>query len=490
MARLQSIRKCIKKPSFILGLIITSFFLKEIFLAVIFPIFTGQDEARHYNTVQYLAEPKQKTWTVTENKHTAKEKNDFASYNFSEEIQGAGDASGVEAVRGANPYDKLSFSDGYVGQNETEINSMPWAPVNKVYPPEIAGKNNQNLYHILASWIEKFFGQESILVRFYLIRIFSVFLGMLAIATAYFIFKNSGFGSKESLIMTAIISFQPKLSSYIMNINYFPLLFLSFALFVLAIVLSLKNGLNWKNGSLMLISVIIGVFTKGIALVLFPVLLLTIAYHIYKNSRDKRKLIRYSAALVIFLIILSAWFAQNYNLANLLPNAGSFSATISSLGEYLSKSLPKADSSAANYWGYLDWTRINLSMLFIYLIWIFEAFALVGIVIYIFSKRKLPEYLPEKKYAIFFLIMITALQFGVRLYDWKVFMSSGSLDLGTPGRYFLPSIIPHIALVFLGLGTILKQKKYFDISLLVWLVLMFSFSMYEIFNLILPRYYL
>ena len=55
-----------KNPTFVLILILGVFFLKGVFLATIFPIFGGQDESRHYNTIQYLAEPAEKTWEHTQ----------------------------------------------------------------------------------------------------------------------------------------------------------------------------------------------------------------------------------------------------------------------------------------------------------------------------------------------------------------------------------------------------------------------------------------
>ena len=90
----------------------------------------------------------------------------------------------------------------------------------------------------------------------------------------------------------------------------------------------------------------------------------------------------------------------------------------------------------------------------------------------------------------FFLLMVIALQAGIRFYDWKIFARTGALELGTPGRYFLPNMAAHIALLFTGLGMVFRKKEYFDISLLVGLLLMFSFSLYLIFDVVMPRYYL
>ncbi|GBE16714.1 hypothetical protein BMS3Abin15_00536 [bacterium BMS3Abin15] len=86
--------------------------------------------------------------------------------------------------------------------------------------------------------------------------------------------------------------------------------------------------------------------------------------------------------------------------------------------------------------------------------------------------------------------MIVVLQFGIRLADWRAFIRTGALELGTPGRYFLPNIIVHMAVVFTGLGVIIKKEKYFRNVLIGGLILMFSLSMYLIFDIIMPRFYL
>ena len=168
----------IKKPGFILALILAGFFFKGVFIATLFPIFTGQDEARHYNTVQFLAEPKEKTWPITP-RPIIPDKATIADYNFSEEIREAGAAADFDLFRHAM-YDTSAFSDsnGYDGKNETLIDEMPWQRYNNLSPPDTAGKS---LYHQLASLIEKAFASSSILVRFFSVRIFSVLLGTLTV---------------------------------------------------------------------------------------------------------------------------------------------------------------------------------------------------------------------------------------------------------------------------------------------------------------------
>jgi hypothetical protein len=83
-----------------------------------------------------------------------------------------------------------------------------------------------------------------------------------------------------------------------------------------------------------------------------------------------------------------------------------------------------------------------------------------------------------------------ALQTGIRFNNWRITASDSELLYGTPGRYFIPALAAHLAVMFCGLGAILRKQKYFDNFLLAALVFMLAFSLHIIFNVVLPRFYL
>ena len=161
------------------------------------------------------------------------------------------------------------------------------------------------------------------------------------------------------------------------------------------------------------------------------------------------------------------------------------------LQNYLSKSLTlgRFALSSRTYWGSLGWFDGFVEKNFTDFVWTIQTLSAFGIILFLFSKKRL-AFLPPKKYVLFLIGMIVALQFGIRMADWKVFSETGKLILGTPGRYFLPNLVSHIALVFIGLGALLRKESYFKNILSAGLILMFSFSLYLILNVIIPRYYL
>lgn len=486
MTKIQSLSNFCKNPKFILILLLAVFFLKGVFLATLHPIFDGQDEARHYTNVQYLAEPKEKTWEA--NKRPQKrDEDDFETYGFSEEIKKTATVANINILRSSS-YNTIHFSNAYEGKNEAQINSKPWKPYNYSSRPEIAG--GAKLYHRLASFIEKIFSNQSILVRFFLIRIFSVLLGTLAVFLAYLIIKNIGFSKNHTLLLTAIIAFQPKFSDYFTNINYDVLLISMFFLFTLGGILALKNGLNWKNLLLMITSAWIAYSAKGTGIILFAILALFLLY-IFRG-KIKNKNTNFLRPFYIFSIIAIA--ALSLYFQKYLPLEDGFLTALVSLGEYLDESLTmgRFALSARTYWGTLSWVNSWSLANAIDIIRIVETLSITGLIFYFVSKKR-PDWLPEKKYVVFLIAMIVSLQLGIRTFDWTVFSETGSLNLGTPGRYFLPNLASHIILVFTGLGMFLNafgQKKYFKAVLSSALVLMFSLSLYLIFDIIIYRFYL
>jgi len=486
MQKLQSLT-FYKNPLFILALILGAFFLKGVFLAAIFPIFGGQDESRHYNTVQYLAEPAVKNWE-RDAKKVERDKDHIETYGFSDEIRRTAVATDTDVLRG-DIFNTINFSDSYIGENENAITSKQWMPYNYNLKPEVVGGS---LYHKVAAYIERFLGQYDILTRFYTIRIFSVFLGTLAILFFYLTAKTVGFSEKNSLLLSAIVAFQPKLAMYFSNINYDVLLIPMFFLFTLAGVLALKDGLNWKNISLLLIGTTVAIETKPTGFILLAALIALIAFFLYEKVREKDSRLRYA---IYFLCALAFAFLVIYLKRYLSTGGQSLGEILSSVGDYLSKSLSfgRFGLTERTYWGTLGWTNSLLLDKAVELLKYLEIIALVGLGFFFFGKKEKPAYLPEKKYIAFLFLMAVGLQLEIRAADWSMFNSLGRIELGTPGRYFLPNLASHIILMFTGFGTLLsylKREHYFEKILLIGLLAMFSLSLYLIFDVIIYRFYL
>lgn len=481
------------KINWVFLLILITFFVKGVFLVALSPLFEGQDESRHYNTIQYLNESEAKEWKVEENKNKEKQrKGDFSTYRFSEEIRETSRVTNNHLLRNEK-FNTLTFSNSFEGINEEKINLKKWEARNKLYPPDITGLKNDNLYHKLGLAIEKSLENKNILIRFYSIKILSVFLATLTILFFYLTSLKIGFSEKISLLLTATISFHPNFSFYTTDINYAPLLFLSFSIFIYGGALYLKNGMNWTNISILIISTIIGLLTKGTAIVLIVILLLILIFEIYKKTKKYFKNSKYILALLISLALLAVLIFFNRYLPSFENRdiASIFSSLINYITETVN--LKKFRQTSISYWGLMGSTDSIIIILSSYLIWLVELLAVAGLGLYFFSKRKVSKHLPKKKYSWFLVLMITTLQLGIRLADWKYFDKHGEIGLGAPGRYFLPTIMAHISLIYIGIGALLcyfKKDRYLQKFLVIGLVLMFSLFLYLTLNVMVYKYYL
>lgn len=483
MRRLKYTKFMSKNTKIIFSIILLGFFFRELSLVTIMPLFSGQDEARHYNTVQLINEPSG-DWALVPESEKEKEKGNFETYSFSEEIRKTARLAQAKDIS-REYYEKKDFSDSSIGINEEEIMSQKNLAFNKYYPADAV--EGTRLYHSIAATIEHIFEEESILLRFFSVRIFSIVLGTITIALVFFIAKNIGFSEKESLLISAIISFQPKLSLYFTNINYDALVITIFSAFTLAGILSIKNGLNWKNAGALLALATLGILTKGTGAVLFLALFALIMFRamVYVRKKiDWKKINKDYLLATILLLSITTVAIVSY----LTFFKGMLSFDFALFFEYLSDSLSKTSSSLENYWGNLDWSRNDYSEYFIRIIWIVEIISYIGIVLFIVNAKKFPSHI-KKEHVLFLVFFIIALQMGIRFYDWRIFSRTGELELGTPGRYFLPVVVSHIMIIFSGLGIILKKRKRLENALVFGMIFMFLFFTHLILNSVIPRYY-
>lgn len=474
-----------RKPAFLLSLILAAFLCREAFLVTLFPLFTGQDEARHYNTIQWLAEGRSESCenTTTDDKQ---DKENLGTYRFSQEIRETSLSAGLSVWREEN-YRKPAFIPGNVGINEPLIREHAWTRKMLFCPPDIAANAQHfSLFHWAGSLIEKSWADADILTRFYLIRFIGILLGALTVALTYFAAVEAGFSRRVGLLLAFIISLQPKLSVYTTNINYDVILIPCFALFTFASLHLLKRGISPWNTLLLILAITGATLTKGTGLILFGGLAFLIAWALYYHGKNWwQKLSRTQWLIGIALVIgLGSALIALYSLFSLFP-----SLHPTSLFEYLAKSLPKIPSSSTNFWGTISWTNSNHGPWFVWGIWAIEAIAIFGL-FHFFREKINPEHLPTKAAALFLLTLFVSLQFGVRLHDWHVFQETGSLALGTPGRYFLPTLLSQILLVALGLGAFLKKSLLLERALTLLALLVLAFHLYNTWLIILPRFYL
>ncbi len=474
---LNQIKIISKKPCFILILILFVFFVKGIFFAALLPIFQGPDEDTHYFRVQYNGSQ--------ERNKPEMERNDGSAP--SEEIMKTDEITNASKVAG-KPNTTFSFTGGYLGNGEEEIIANKWKHYTEIYPHRTP--DYPTLYYVMASKIEDFLSSSNILVRFFAIRFLSVIIGVAIILLSYLASKKIGFSERNSLLVSAIISFQPMLTQTAAVINPDILLIFSFTIFIFGAVSLLKDRLNYKNALVLLAATIIALLAKGPGITLGAVLYFLLAREAYlRLNIGKKKFIFYLAGFTIIAGFSSAIILKQYFLAITQFNQiSSFHSLFHSLSAYFSNA-KNTYFTSLSYWGNFGSLDASIAKSSVQLIWLVEALSLIGIAALLFGKKNIVDF-PPKKYLIFFILLIAALQLSIRFYDWRIFDITGRISIGTPGRYFLPNIYAHIILVLTGLGALFKKYIRFENILKTSFVLVVLLEMYSLFEIIIYRYYL
>lgn len=477
-----------RKSALLLGSLLAVFLLKGLVFAAILPIFQGPDEQLHYAAVQKHAYPRiQKISKLPKD-------NDMYVLRIPEETATTAKKTQLYELR-FDPAKTQHFSDTSEGIFEAEIRDNAWSrTLPKNLPSDIPP--TKLLYYKIGAVIERTLSNQDIFTRFFSLRILSVLFGTIIIFLSYFIVKKIGFSEKYSLILAAIIAFQPMFSTTAAIVNPDILLVLAFTLYTYAAVSLLKEGLRPLPTLILFASIALGIISKGPGIVLAITTCFLFVFLGYRSfAIPLKSYIAYVAAASILLgLLIFSIVPTSYFMGIVGASAPSkFPSFSTSLARYAEETInpERTFITVASYWGHFGWLDARLPKNMVNVILILELSLFFLVIPFTLLRKKYPEYLPEKRFVVFLLGMIVALQLAIRFYDWRVFDYSGTIGIGTPGRYFLPNIAAHMILFVIGAKLLFFHKKRsFEILLKTMLILMVTLNLYSIFHVIIPRYYL
>jgi 4-amino-4-deoxy-L-arabinose transferase-like glycosyltransferase len=523
----QKILAFCRKPNFILGLILFVFVLKGLVFALIIPVFQGSDEYIHYATVQYLAEPKDKTWPIKTEQRQTQDTKDIPSYHFTEEIIAFSQLTESWNLSG-EPHNRQVFDPALIEANEKAMRSGKYAPRISTYPPDVITRTT--LAHQIAAGGEKLLSHKDFFFRYFTLRFLAIFYGLITLLCAYYISLWSGMKRKHSLLLTAIIAFQPMFSATTAIINYDPLLIALFSLFLLAGTSIIVHGPRYISFIGLFLFALGAILTKGTGGILLILAIGLVAWVLRKYFRALSRLQKsaFFAVLLAFFALLIFFPPLDYT-ATFSPLMRSDAG--SALVSYFSNNIfdwGKIERTQITYWGTFGWLDTQLHPWVLSGIILVELSSFLGFILLIacLSRRSFsvggPQkliallkkgqrffpavlsrgyakiknnltaektFLPKPELLIFFVASTILLQLTIRFYDWLGIFSNGE-GVGLPGRYFLPNIIPHFLFLATGFGALSKNARVFEFILKILLLLMILLSLYAIFLIIIPRYYL
>lgn len=459
-------------------------------IALLVPFFQGPDEQVHYATIQHWAEPSEKTWPIIESREF-NQGDDIRTFRFSEEVRETAYRMQFDEIKWqAN--NTQHFTATREGPAENEIRDSNWKQYIDTYPANTSG--TWSLYYWLGAGIERLLSDNSIFDRLFFDRLLSVAIGALTVLVAYLLARRLGWSPIIASMFASLIAFQPMLLATSSVVNIDILLIFAFSLFFYGGVLWISSGLTIQSVSIALVATLIGVFTKGPGIILAGLLIVLMLFSGYRRySASCRDLFPYCLLFGFVITSLFFIFTPAHILANFLHlgAASVFASPLESISAYIEKTLTLGAITwtAVTYWGSFGWLDAYIPKTILHIILAMETAAAFGLIWLTFDKDP-PRFLANKSVLLFACISILFLQFAIRFFDWRIFDATGKILSGTPGRYFLPNIVPHVLLLVSGLGYFTRTRESFQKLLLVLSVSMFALTSYALWFVILPRYYL
>ncbi len=476
------------RQSVLLGLLLAVFVVKGVFLALVFPIFQGPDEQNHYNTVQYRVYQPKFEGELRPNKRTFNGR-DITSRSFSEEVVQTALNTQFDQIIFHSRNTPLFESHSDRGPNEAKILEAHWARHTELVPPDVV--THTPLYTSMGAIIENALRNQDIFTRFFSLRFLSVLFGVLTVCLVYLIARELGFGKRVSLLAASLAAFQPMFSFISAIVNPDALLILAFTLFTYGGVLLLKGrriapGLFW-----LFVSLPAAYFAKGTGVLLLLPSGFLLFVLLYRYLPLSGKFFRLATVLSLFLIVATIGFAllpnKHVELIKSIPATAEFDSFGESVVSYLDKTITfdALRRTHASYWGHFGWLDTKLPAWQLNILLATEIFLFLGLARFFYRAGA-----RAKLYILFFLAIVLSLQLGIRFYDWNHFKNTGQIAVGQPGRYFLPGLAAHMMLLLYGACGWFGSLRRLRVFLLYAVVFLALLSLYAVFGLIIPRYYL
>lgn len=469
-------------------------FLKGAVWAAAVPLFQAPDEQYHYATVQWYAIPKGHFQQPQDFPLKKVRNEDIVTQNLSPELRSFLEKTDFDRIRW-KPDNQMSFvPNSSFGNGEKDLQSANLSRFIQRFPPWYVSYGPD--YYKAMAFIENALGDKSIMERVFAIRLFSVFLGTLLVVCAYFVFRNLFLDKTESAILAGIVSFQPAFTFVESSINIDPLLFLSFALFVLGSVRILRNMIDKWSVLFVLGGMVVGIHAKQPGYFMLAALPVLIFFYFWLWQRQKIAPLWQKSKVLTVVIPLAVIFAVVFLALQRI--FGYIGTTIRLIPKYILYELQYVPTfeRTLSYWGNFGWVDTHLARFFIFAIWLGLILSAAGIVKYFFKYFRRPAEGNEKifffqlLYFLFFVVGVGAMIHFVNLqYANPNNVADQSQSIGLQGRYFFPAIIPKMALVAFGLAFLFSKinRRWIFLALLAGMIFL---NLWSLFDLVIPRYYL
>jgi hypothetical protein len=282
-------------------------------------------------------------------------------------------------------------------------------------------------------------------------------------------------------MLAGIVSFQPMFSFVSAGINNDTgSNLLGIVLFWISLKI-LNHGLNLRSSLIICICLLLGMYTKPLIL---PIIAATGVALLYEFIRSKRKIlteITYLSPLIIgSLFVIFVFFVIPKLNSGSLPYVPSYNPDSPTRAMPLTEYLPAQiiryyRETYVWYWGIFKWLGVTLPLIWIKITKLWVIAAGLGIMLFFLPKR--PRIVNLKTVALAAIFSLTYL-LTLTWWDYNMIKSMG-FSHGLQGRYFFPTIVPHLVLLMIGTMNLFKSKYRYLIAggMLVFMITLQLVSM-------------
>jgi len=417
------------------------------------PIFQVPDESSHFSRIQVISE-------------TGKQPHPRRIKPTSQEVLKVSDIINFD-------WDvNHPMWQGYSSNWRQQLELIPLANRNIfIHNPQQTSSKRPPLYYWLATPFYLVVSQKPFLIRFFSVRLFSVFIHII---TVYIVFLLAQLFFKEKLLpiaAAALVAFQPMFSFINIGVHYDPLTILIASLFLYKALIYLKSKKK-KHLYQAFLTALLGIFIN-------PILICLILTSIFLIPKKKIKIV-ISLGLIFFiififmpkflnLVILKYNFLDSFmylvNLNEYGENVNFFYQVLFS-GQIFSQFKVYLTSTFNIhlaqvfpwYWGVFGWLEKTLPLMVYKIIKLAILISFIGWIKLIISQLVKHAIPVIKLKSLSLLIIASMINLSiVVLNDFRAFTRTGA-SFGIQGRYLLPMISSHMILLVFGLTQLVPRK--------------------------------
>ncbi len=360
----------------------------------------------------------------------------------------------------------------------------PHQPLNHyliLYHEAYGGLYGSRLAYAMIGWPLLVWPQPNIIMQLYVIRLYTVLMGVAVILLAYLItqtiFPNNRF---LGLGVPLLILFHPQHTHLLATVNIGNLAELWATLALYFMTIGLKRGFTWPISSATLFFSFIAIWTKATAYFLLFVLALIGLIYLLEQHQQLSRYWRWGLWAGIIFGGLMVFLVPERLILLIIEALISLKVK----GLYLHPLVPL--DLFRSFWAYPGWTVIILPAIWYQLLAVFCLLALIGLTIPGLTQRHLifspPHQTQIRTLLIFGVAIGTAI---VILLSWNGVTHS---TVYRQGRSIYPVIVPLSLFIMLGWQQLIPPN-WRALALAMLTAIFFLFDSFVLFDYIIPFFY-